>query len=192
MTDVGEKRWYAIQVKPRCEKRVSTYLHARGVEEFLPLYSRRRQWSDRSKLVELPLFPRYMFGRLDRTDQGLVKQAPGVRSIVGSAAGSVPMDDGEIETIRGMVDSGLALKPRACLVEGQRVRVEHGPLVGCEGVFERFKGARRLVVNVSLLHRSVAVEIDPSWVTVMPESVGKARQVVPRRWSSPRLRRGPV
>jgi len=192
MADVGEKRWYAIQVKPRCEKRVSTYLHARGVEEFLPLYSRRRQWSDRSKVVELPLFPRYMFGRLDRAEQGLVKQVPGVRTIVGFEAGAVPVNDGEIDSIRRMVDSRLALKPQARFVEGQCVRVEHGPLAGCEGVLERFKGARRLVVNVPLLHRSVAVEIDPSWVTVVQGTGANARQVVTRRWSSPRLRRGPV
>lgn len=181
MTDVGEKRWYAIQVKPRCEKRVSTYLHARGVEEFLPLCSSRRQWSDRSKLVELPLFPCYMFGRLDRAGQNLVKQTPGVRSIVGSEAGSVPMDECEIETIRRMIDSRLTLKSQTCFVEGQRVRVQHGPLAGCEGVFERFKGTQRLVVNVSLLHRSVAVEIDPSWVTAVSKTNVGAKQIVPRR-----------
>jgi len=123
MTDVGEKRWYAIQVKPRCEKGVSTYLNARGVEEFLPLYSLRRQWSDRSKLVELPLFPRYTFGRLDRAEQSLAKQVPGVRSIVGFEAGAVQVDDCEIDSIRAMVDSRLALTPRALFIEGQRVRV---------------------------------------------------------------------
>lgn len=103
-------------------------MNARGVEEFLPLYSLRRQWSDRSKLVELPLFPRYTFGRLDRAEQSLAKQVPGVRSIVGFEAGAVQVDDCEIDSIRAMVDSRLALTPRALFIEGQRVRVEHGPL----------------------------------------------------------------
>jgi transcription antitermination factor NusG len=87
-----------------------------------------------------------------------------VVSIVGSAAGPIEVDEGEIASVRAMVASGVLVGPWPFLREGQYVAVERGPLTGVEGLIISFKGQYRLVVSVSLLQRSVAVEIDRDWV----------------------------
>jgi transcription antitermination factor NusG len=160
----AQRRWFAVQVKPRHEKTVAEMLRGRGLEEFLPLYTRQKRWSDRLKLAQFPLFPQYTFCRLAQTEHTLVRRVPGVRSIVGFNDRAVPVEDAEIEAVRTLVDSHLALSPLGLPAVGQRVRVVKGPLAGCEGVLKGFKGELRLVVTVSLLGRSVGVEIDPSWV----------------------------
>jgi transcription antitermination factor NusG len=173
----AQRRWFAVQVKPRHEKAVAQVLRGKGLEEFLPLYTRKREWSDRLKLVQFPLFPQYTFCRLAETEHSLVWRVPGVRSIVGFNHHAIPVEDAEIDTVRTLVDSHLALAPLGVQGAGQRVRVVKGPLFGCEGVLEGFKGGQRLVVTVSLLGRSVGVEIDPSWVVVIDPSwpAGRAR-----------------
>jgi transcription antitermination factor NusG len=163
----AQRRWFAVQVKPRHEKAAAEVLRGRGLEEFLPLYTRQRQWSDRLKLVEFPLFPHYTFCRLGETEHPLVWRVPGVRSIVGFNHHAIPVEDVEIDAVRALVDSHLVLAPLGPQGAGQRVRVVKGPLFGCEGVLEGFNSGQRLVVTISLLGRSVGVEIDPSWVVVI-------------------------
>ena len=139
--------WYALRVRPRFEKMVASVLLLKGYEGFLPLYIRRSRWSDRIKNVELPLFPGYMFCRFDVNKRLPILVTPGVIQVVGI----------------GIVISGLQAEPRSYLNIGQRVRIELGPLAGVEGILTSTKGSSRLVVSVSLLQRSVSVEIDQSW-----------------------------
>jgi len=156
--------WFAIQARQRYEKLVATALRNRGYEEFLPLYKCRRRWADRLKEVELPLFPGYLFCRLDPLYRLPVLTTPGVGHIVGIGRMPVPIDDREVAAIRAIVDSQLSAQPWPYLREGQQVRIEAGPLSGVEGIFLRNKGRHRMVVSVTLLQRSVAVEVEPDWV----------------------------
>jgi len=156
--------WFAVQTRQRYEKLVATALRNRGYEEFLPLYKCRRRWADRLKEVELPLFPGYLFCRLDPLYRLPVLTTPGVGLIVGIGKMPVPIDDREVAAIRSIVDSQLSAQPWPYLREGQQVRIEAGPLSGMEGIFLRNKGRHRMVVSVTLLQRSVAVEIEPDWV----------------------------
>ena len=159
------EQWFALRVRPRHEKTVALTLQHRGLEQFLPLYTQRRRWSDRDKLVELPLFPTYLFCRFAASQKPSLLRIPGVRMIVGRHNGPEPVDESEIEAVRSVVGSGLPACPWAGLPKGQRVRLNQGPLAGCEGILERAKGCDRLVITVSLLLRGVAVEVDRSWVT---------------------------
>ena len=179
------KRWFALRVRPRHEKKVAQVLRQRGLEEFLPLYQVRRRWSDRYKLVDLPLFPTYLFGRFCEGEHGAAIRVPGVRSIVGWMNGPEPVDDREIEGVRTVISSGLMASPCGAIREGQRVRVHDGPLFGCEGVLERAKGSCRLVIAVSLLRRAVAVEVDQRWVT--PIATQPQTEVGPRSRRAPRF-----
>lgn len=155
--------WYALQVRPRFEKMVASMLLNKGYEGFLPLYCHRSRWSDRMKEVQLPLFPGYLFCRLDLNKRLPVLVTPGVLHIVGIAKTPHPVEDEEIEALQSIVFSGLRAEPRSYLNIGERVRIEIGPLAGTEGILMSFKGSARLVVSVSLLQRSVVVEIDESW-----------------------------
>ena len=156
--------WYALQVRPRFEKAIASTLLNKGYEGFLPLYRHRSRWSDRMKEVQLPLFSGYLFCRLDLNRRLPVLITPGVMHIVGIGKIPHPVDEFEIAALQSIVVSGLQAEPRSYLSIGERVRIELGPLAGTEGILTSLKGSSRLVVSVSLLQRSVSVEIDESWV----------------------------
>jgi len=156
--------WYALQVRSNCEWTVNSLLTGKDYETFLPTYRTRRRWSDRTKEIEAPLFRGYTFCRFDALRRLPILTTPGVVSIIGSATGPIQVDDREIASVRGMVASGAVVGPWPFLREGQFVAVERGPLAGVEGIIVSLKGHYRLVVSVTLLQRSVAVEIDRDWV----------------------------
>jgi len=152
--------WYAIRVKSRFEKVVSEVLRGKGYEEFLPLYSSSREWSDRVKVVQLPLFAGYVFLRLDITQRLPVLQTPGVVSFVSMGADPATIEPEEIEAIRRILQTGLPVGPWPYLREGQEVEVDRGALKGLRGILLKVKNSHRLVVSVNMLQRSVAVEVD--------------------------------
>ncbi len=157
--------WYAIQVRSNFEQTVNAALLGKSYEAFLPTYRTRRRWSDRVKEMDAPLFKGYTFCRFDASRRLPILTTPGVVSIVGSScSGPIEVDPREIASVRGMVASGAVVGPWPFLREGQFVAVERGPLSGVEGIVVYFKSQYRLVVSVSLLQRSVAVEIDRDWV----------------------------
>ena len=159
--------WFALRIRSRCEKNVAAILKEKGFEVFLPLYRCRRRWSDRIKETEEPLFPGYLFCRFDLQKRLPILITPHVILIVGSGKMPVPVDDTEIAALQSIVDSGLQAWPWPFLRLGQTVRVLQGPLNGVEGTLVAFKTGHRLVVSVTLLQRSVAVEIDHDWVSHM-------------------------
>jgi transcription antitermination factor NusG len=162
--------WFALRVKSRCEKIVSTLARHKGFEEFLPLYQTRRRWSDRFKVVELPLFPGYVFCRTNPELRLPVLTIPGVLSFVGIGRVPVPIADAEIGAIQRAIGAGLLAEPYPFLEVGQRVRLAEGPLAGLEGLLVEVRKQRRILVSVSLLKRSVAVEIDRHWVRPLDTS----------------------
>jgi transcription antitermination factor NusG len=157
--------WFALAVKPLREKYVGCVLAGKGFDVFVPLYRDRRRWSDRVKEVELPLFPGYIFCRLDLNNRLPVLVTPFVHSIVGMGKTPIPVTDSEVEAIRTIVTSGQDTLPWNYLPAGCTARIEEGPLKGLEGVLIEVKKQHRLVVSVTLLQRSVAVEVDRSWLT---------------------------
>lgn len=156
--------WFALQVHTRHELTVATRLRGRGYEPFVPLYQCRKSWSDRIKVVDAPLFPGYLFCRLNTVYRLTILTTPGVVQIVGYNRTPVPVDEMEISAINSMVASGLPNQPWPFPRAGERVQIERGPLRGLEGTLVEIKGAHRFIVSVTLLQRSVAVEINPAMV----------------------------
>ena len=174
--------WYAIRVQVKFAKVAAAVLREKGFEEFLPLYRARHQWSDRVKQVDLPLFPGYLFCRVDIADGLLpIVTTPGVLGIVSAGKYPVAISDPEIETVRTVVRSGLPVLPWPCLGAGSRVLIEHGPLAGVEGIVLDADKKYRLIVSVPLLQRSVAVEIEREWVRLL--APGNVAGVVPLGYS---------
>jgi transcription antitermination factor NusG len=149
--------WFAVYVKPRHEKSVALILKGKGLDSFLPTYTRRH--CD-SKKFELPLFPGYVFCRLDVSKTLPVMTTPGVFSIVGNGHAPQVIPDTEIEQIRRMLGSGPMPHPWPYISAGQQVLLESGPLRGLEGVVVDASDERWLVVSVHLLRRSVAVKME--------------------------------
>jgi transcription antitermination factor NusG len=157
----GHPRWYALSVKHQHERSAGMALGSKGFEALAPTYRARRQWSDRAKNLDLPLFSGYVFCRFDFAQRIPVLDTPGVARIVGFGNGPAPVADEEIAAIQRVVASGLAVRPWPHLKPGDRVRVEHGPLRGVEGILLKEKESLRLIVGVELLQRSIAVELEP-------------------------------
>jgi len=160
--------WFALKVRPRHEKTTAWALHNKGFEEFLPLYRSRRRWSDRIKELDIPLFPGYVFCRLDPEDRLPALTTAGVVALVGIGKTPSPVEEAEIVALQAVVRSGLRAEPWPFLRIGQAVRIELGPLAGLEGILAEIRNRHRLVVSVTLLQRAVAVEIDRAWIRPIP------------------------
>ena len=156
--------WYALQVRPRFEKHVQAHLEDKGYEVFYPTYTATRQWSDRVKSLSLPLFPGYVFSRFDVHARLPILITPGVNQVVGAGKTPITVDESELSAIRRVIESGVAAQPWPFLKVGETIRIETGPMEGLTGIVTRIKSAYRLVVSVSLLMRSVAVELDSQWI----------------------------
>ena len=177
-TDPNVDRWYALQLRSRWESSTASLLSCKGYQTFLPTYKN----SKRSKEVQAPLFPGYLFCRFNVCDRLPVLITPGVISVVGTGRMPIPVEESEIEAIQRMVSTGMHVEPCPYLEVGQRVRIEDGALSGVEGVLTSFKGSQRIVVSISLLRRSVALEIDRCAVSaVQPRHGGtdQGRVIVP-------------
>jgi transcription antitermination factor NusG len=168
--------WFALRVKSRTEKVVSTIARNKGFEEFVPLYQSRRRWSDRFKSVEMPLFPGYVFCRLNPEFRLPLLTIPGVMGFVGIGKVPVAIEEAEITAIQAAVGAGLFAEPYPFLEVGQRVRLAEGPLTGMEGLLVEVRKQQRLVVSVNMLRRSVAIEIDRQWVRPL-DAGGRERSI---------------
>ncbi len=153
--------WFAAFTSPRHEKRVEQYLKQRDVEHYLPVYRSARKWRNGLKVVlDLPIFPGYIFVRINRTERVRVLEVPGVLAIVSGTAGEMaPLAEAEVEALR----SGLHLRqaePHPLLTVGQRARIRSGALAGLEGIVVRKSNSIRFVLTMDLIVQSIAIEVD--------------------------------
>jgi len=155
--------WFALRVRAQHERVAATLLQYKGYEVFLPLYKSMRSWSDRSKEVHRPLFPGYVFWKCDSNNAGpLVLSTPGVLGIVRAGRTPLPVDSEEVKSLQSIDIHALAAQPWPYIRAGDRVRIEYGPLAGLEGVLVRADNAARILLSVTLLRRSVAIQVDAS------------------------------
>ena len=152
--------WFAVFTASHHEKRVRQYFEQGHIESFLPLYSARRRYANRATVqLQLPLFPNYIFVRIERDQRRQVLQVPGVLSLVGTGSEAAALPETEIESLR----SGLHLRhaePHPYLVIGERARILTGALAGMEGVLVRKKNGFRVVLTLDQILQGVAVEVD--------------------------------
>ena len=158
------QQWFALQVRTRWESSTAVLLSGKGYETFLPTYTVRKRGKGRMRETEAALFPGYVFCNFDAQKRLPVLITPGVISVVGQGRIPQPVELREIETIQKIVESGFRAEPWPYLEIGQKVRIEEDALQGLEGILINFRGNQRIVVSVSLLRRSVALEIDRSCV----------------------------
>ncbi len=152
-------QWYAVQTRPRHEKRVADALRARAMEEFLPLHRCRNRWKNGVVAdVELPLFPCYLFVRVPLRERVRLLQLPGVIGFAVNSAHPTALAHEDIEALRLLSVVGRA-EPHPFLKSGDRVRIAAGPLAGMEGILLRRKHDLRVVISLDFIMRSVAVEV---------------------------------
>jgi transcription antitermination factor NusG len=155
-----EPHWYAIQTRSRHEKMVRDQLAAKSIKHLLPLWRKRSIWKDRVKYVEVPLFSGYLFGYFALLEKVTVLESFGVARIVGVNGTAVPVPDDQIAAVRTMVEHRLPYDPHPYLVEGMRVRIKCGVLMGAEGILIEKRQRHRLVISMDLIQQGVSVEVD--------------------------------
>ncbi|MBZ5489563.1 MAG: UpxY family transcription antiterminator [Acidobacteriia bacterium] len=154
-----EQSWFAIQVRPRHEFASARILRNKGFEEFVPAYSAKRQWSDRQKQIEVPLFAGYVFCKFHPVKKLPIINTAGVIRVVGTHQGPAAIADQEINAIRKIVESGEQIRPHPYIAVGSRIRIEEGPMAGVEGIFMGEKKGSEMIISIDLLQRSISLQI---------------------------------
>lgn len=156
--------WFAILARTGRERNATLLLENAGYECYLPVSQAIRRWSDRTKHCEVPLFPGYFFCRMDPSNRLPVLMVQGVMQIVGTGKTPIPVDEEEIAAIQRAGKSQLRTMPWPYMEVGHVAQIMAGPLEGLTGIVVRIKSGTKLVLSVSLLKRSVAVEMDRNWI----------------------------
>ena len=166
----AETHWYAAHTRPNHERRVAEQFDQRNLEQLLPLYDSVRQWKDRKVRLALPLFPGYVFVRMDPRERLRVLQVSGVVQLVGVNRNPSPISDEEIELLRAGLQRKSGVQPHQYLTTGCRVLIRQGPFRGLKGILLRQEHRARVVISLELLMRSIAVEVDTGDVGIIPIS----------------------
>ncbi len=155
----ASRQWFAVFTTPRHEKCVAAYFEQRQLEGFLPTYQAVHRWRNgQNAHVALPLFPGYLFVRIDRCERIRVLEVPGVLAILGTRREMTALSEAEIEWLRSGVRQ-QNLEPHPYLVAGERVRIRTGAMEGLEGILVRRSNGMRVVLTLELIRQSVAVEL---------------------------------
>jgi transcription antitermination factor NusG len=158
----SELSWYAVQTRPRHEKKVTFELqNNKEITAFLPLCASTRQWSDRRVTLDMPLFPGYVFVRIphDLKMRVAVLRTYGVAGFVGPRGIGVSIPDAQIEGVQAVLSRGIPFSPFPFLDIGKRVRIRDGSLQGVEGILTAVNGDNSLVISVELIQRSLAIRV---------------------------------
>jgi len=160
-TGLPEPQWFAVHTKAKHERKVAQLLREKGLTVFLPLLREVHHWSDRQKMIEVPLFSCYVFINVPawRLVHTPVSQTPGVFSWVTVNGEPAPIPRMEIDTVRAALAHGAGASRYPFLKVGQRVRIRGGSLDGIEGILVADNGDSRLVVSIDLIRQSVAVAL---------------------------------
>jgi transcription antitermination factor NusG len=155
------KNWHAVYIRSRSEKKVLIELVFQGIEAYLPLQRKLRQWSDRKKWVEVPLISGYIFVCITRKEYDKVLRTNGVVTYVRFEGKAAVIPDVQIEYIKKMLShSGISIEVSSQqFIPGDKVEVTVGPLIGLTGTLVSFKGKKRVAVQIEQLNLSLMVDL---------------------------------
>lgn len=159
------KTWYAIYTKPRNEKKACSELVKKGIEVYLPLLETLKQWSDRKKKVEEPLFKSYLFVHISKDDYYEVLNTPGIVRYITFEGKAVPIPDIQIRAIEYFLDSNsepdaeeITIKP------GEPVEIIKGSLTGLVGTLVERSGKHKVRIEIDALGQSILLSISKSQI----------------------------
>lgn len=158
---VEQEPWYAVRTKSRHEKVVCKQLEADGLEFYLPSVQQARQWSDRTKVIDSPLFPGYVFLRVPHFASMKVQvlRKVGVIGFVGNERGAASIPDSELNSVRLLLKNKIPYASHPYLKVGQRIRVTDGVLRGVEGILVGLGSRNGLVVSIDLIERALIIQL---------------------------------
>ncbi len=161
------KKWYALYTKPRWEKKIDSILIRKGIESWCPLQKIERQWSDRKKIIEDPLFKSYVFVKIDDTERAKVLMTDGVLNFVHYLGKPAIIKDEEIEIIKRYLsekDASIFIISQEGFTEDTKIRVNHGVFMGNEGTVLR-GGKKKVYVKLESLGQVMVVEFPAEFLS---------------------------
>lgn len=158
---MDNRKWYALYTRSKAEKKLALELQHAGIEYFLPLVQRLRQWSDRKKKVEEPLFRSYIFVKIESRDFWMIQNLPNAMRLVSFGGNPVEVPLQEILAIKHYINDPETEEEAemAALTEGQLVRVKTGPMEGLIGRMVHYQNKFRLVVMIETIGQSIRLNI---------------------------------
>lgn len=154
------KTWYALYIRSRWEKKSAQLMQNSGYVVYLPLIKTLRQWSDRKKMVEIPLISSYVFVNVSEKEYYDILNTPGVVGYVTFEGKAAPIRDSQIEAMKSAIEGNLKVQAVDKVKVGQKVRIISGPLKGAEGEFVELVHKTNFIINLNNIGFSLAVEIN--------------------------------
>lgn len=154
------EHWYALYTKPRHEKKVFEQLEQKNIVSYLPLHKILKQWSDRKKWVEEPLFKSYVFVQGDNQIRYHALQSHGAVNFLSFNGKPSPVYEWEIDTIKRILKDASDVEPCNPYHIGDAVKVKHGPLIGLSGRLIEIQGTRKLIVMIDSIKQALRFKID--------------------------------
>ncbi|TDO25700.1 UpxY family transcription antiterminator [Sediminibacterium goheungense] len=164
-----EKKWFALYTKPRWEKKIDSVLLRKGIESWCPLQKVERQWSDRKKIIEDPLFKSYVFVRITPDERTKVLMTDGVLNFVHYLGKPAVIKDEEVETIKKYLaekDASIAILSEEGFQNEMKIKVNHGVFMGNEGTVIR-GGKKKVYVKLESLGQVMVVEFPAEYLSVL-------------------------
>jgi len=165
-------QWLAVYTRSQSEKKVAVELQRQGVEAFLPLISRWRQWSDRKKKVEEPLFRSYVFVNISEKEYFTVLNVSGVVRFITFSGKAVPIPENQILAIRQYLhEFDEVIEGDIVLKEGELVRIKAGPMEGLIGKMLKYKNKFRLMIQIDAIGQVITLHIPRSHVEAIHNKI---------------------
>ena len=158
------EKWIAVYTKSRHEKVVIQELENKNIEAYCPIFKERRQWSDRKRWVEFPLFRSYVFAKIELKNSIYILQTTGVHHIIKFQGNISIIPDEIIQNIKSMIDGGFTVEQVEYFVKGDEVIVVDGPLKGMDGIVVKIKNENKLVLKVAAIQQAIAAQIHPGYL----------------------------
>lgn len=156
--------WYALYTRPRHEKKVYDQLVEKGVEAFLPTVRTLRQWKDRRKWVDMPLFNSYVFINIELKNRIYALQTQGVVKLVGFGGVPATIPDWQIEQLRRVVQYPETLQLEQYLKKGDFVEITEGPMKGIKGYLREFRGETRVAILIEGIYQSASFVVQKQFI----------------------------
>jgi transcription antitermination factor NusG len=173
--ELRERHWHALYVRSRSEKKVLSQLQEMGIEAYLPLVTQVKQWSDRRKKIEEPLFKSYVFVHSNAKEYLPILNVYGVMRFVTFEHEAVVVPDNQIVAIKKFVEDyehgeEYKMQNHEELREGQLVRIINGPMKGLQGRLETIYNKRHLIVYIEVVGQYIPVHLPRAKVEPVIES----------------------
>jgi transcription antitermination factor NusG len=166
---VNHPKWHVVYTLPRSERKVASHVFDMGIEAYLPLQKEVRQWSDRKRKIEIPLFPNYVFIRIDEVLKSSLYSVREVVKFVSVDKKPVIVKDEVIESIKKVLSGDHGVRSDDYFQKGAYVKIHHGKFAGLEGMILEKRGNSRLLIQIRGIMKAFSFDISAQDVDVLLE-----------------------